>query len=67
MDAKAELQALIDQMSEDEVLHLTDLINNKNDPDELTPEEMADVLEALAEYERGETVTFEEVKAKYGW
>ena len=65
MEAKAELIAMVQGLTESEAERLLDYINNLNDPDELTPEEMADHLEAMAEYERGETISFEEVKAKY--
>lgn len=66
MEAKAELIAMIGQMTDDQAGRLLDFVNNLNDPDTLTDEEMADVLEGLAEYERGETITLEKVKLKYG-
>ncbi|MBA4179478.1 MAG: hypothetical protein C0506_02720 [Anaerolinea sp.] len=66
MEAKAELQALIDRMTEDEVLDLIDFINNKNDPDELTAEEMAELDEIEREMAAGDYITLEEFRAKYG-
>lgn len=65
MEAKAELLALIDRMTEDEVLDLIDFIDNKNDPDELTPEEMAELADIEKEMAAGEYITFDELKAKY--
>ncbi len=62
---KDELHQMIDGMTLEAAELLLDMINNHNDTDELTPEEEAAVAEALAEFERGEYVTMEELQAKY--
>ncbi len=61
---KDELHQLIDQMSMDEAQQLLDYLNMKADPDELTPEEEAEVAESLAEIERGEFDTLDEFRRK---
>ena len=66
MEARAELQALIDRMSEDKVLDLIDFINNTNAPDELTPEEMAELGAIEKDMAAGDYITYEECKEKYG-
>jgi hypothetical protein len=64
--AKAELAAIIDAMTTEEAERLLDYLHMLADPDELTPEEEAEVLKAMAEYEAGETVSGDEIKRKYG-
>ncbi len=66
MGPKAELHALIDRLSEDDALKLLDYVNNLNDPDTLTDDEMAELLQIEAEMEAGEYVTLAEFKDKYG-
>ncbi len=61
---KDELHQLIDQMSMDDAQQLLDYLNMKADPDELTPEEEAEVAESLAEIERGEFDTLDEFRRK---
>ena len=65
MEAKAELLAMVQGLTEGEAERLLDYINNLNDPDDLTPEETVEHHEAMAEYERGETITLQEARAKY--
>ena len=64
--AKAELTALIDAMSDEEAQDLLDYLNMLADPDELTPDEEAAVRKAMAELERGQTVSGDALKQKYG-
>ena len=64
--AKAELTALIDAMSDEEAQDLLDYLNMLADPDELTPEEEAEVRKAMAELEAGNFVTQEEIEREFG-
>jgi hypothetical protein len=64
--AKAELAAIIDAMTTEEAERLLDYLHMLADPDELTPEEEAEVLKATAEIEAGDYVTQEEVELEYG-
>jgi len=49
-----------------EVEDLVDYLNMRADPGTLTQEELADVRKAEAQMARGEYVTLEELRAKYG-
>ena len=64
--SKKHLYELVDTLSRDDALLLIDYINNKLDPDELTPEEAEAVERALLESERGETISGEELKREFG-
>ena len=66
LEAKAELQNLIDRLSDEDALKLLDFVNNLSDPDTLTGEEMAELLVIEAEMEAGDFVTLAEFKEKYG-
>ena len=59
------LHHMIDTMSDDDAQLLLDYLNMKSDPDELTPEEEAEIEEAIKEIERGEYMTLEELRRKY--
>jgi hypothetical protein len=41
------------------------LVKNDGEPEEIDPEDLPDILEALAEVERGEFATDEEVEAAF--
>lgn len=64
MTAKQLLRELVDEMSEEEAERL--LFLYESDEEHFTDEEVREILQAREEMERGETVTWEEVKAKYG-
>ncbi|MCH8847909.1 MAG: hypothetical protein J4N29_00425 [Chloroflexi bacterium] len=49
MTTKDDLHRIIDRLTEEEADQLLDSINLKADPDELTPEEAADVARIRAE------------------
>lgn len=66
MEAKAALVEMIGEMTDREAERLLDYINNRNDPDELTPEEIAELDEIEAEVAAGDVIGFEEFRAKYG-
>ena len=60
------LHHLIDTMSDDDAQLLLDYLNMRADPDELTPEEEAEVEQALQEIERGEYDTLDDFRRKIG-
>ena len=66
MEPRAELHVLIDQLSDEDALRLLDYVNDLNDPDTLSDEEMAELLGIEAEMEAGDYVTLAEFKEKYG-
>lgn len=66
MTAKESLRQLIDEMSDEEAEELLDYLNLLADPDSLTEDELAKVLEAEAAIARGEFLTLKELRAKYG-
>lgn len=57
---------LVDGLTPGEVEDLVDYLNMRADPGTLTQEELADVRKAEAQMARGEYVTLEELRAKYG-
>lgn len=63
---KAELHALIETLSQKEAEDFLDYINLQLDPDELTPEEEEAVLKAMAEFERGETISGADLERELG-
>jgi hypothetical protein len=63
---KDELRAIIETLSTEQAEMLLDFINMQLDPDELTPDEEAEVLQAMAEFERGETISGEELERELG-
>ena len=66
MTAKDALRERVDEMTEDEAADLLDFVALQDDPDELSDDDVAAVLEARAAVVRGEYFTAEEIKAKYG-
>ncbi len=66
MTAKESLRQLIDEMTNEEAEELLDYLNLLADPDKLTEDELARVVEAEAAIERGEFLTLRELRAKYG-
>lgn len=64
--AKESLRQLIDEMTNEEAEELLDYLNLLADPDKLTEDELARVVEAEAAIERGEFLTLRELRAKYG-
>ena len=66
MTAKAELQVVIEAMSDDEAERLLDYINMRNDPDEATPEDLAAFARAKAEFARGEGIWGEDLERQLG-
>ena len=65
-DARATLHALIDSMTEAQAEDLLDYLNMLADPDELTPEEVEAVRQAMGEFERGETIPGEQLERELG-
>lgn len=66
MTAKAELQVVIEAMSDEEAERLLDYINMRNDPDEPTPEDLAALARARGEFAGGDYVTLEQLEAELG-
>ena len=64
--AKQEIHQLVEAMSEAEAEDLLDYLNMLSDPDELTPEELADVRAIKARMDAGDFATAEEIKAEFG-
>jgi hypothetical protein len=64
--AKESPWQLIDEMSDEEAEELLDYLNLLADPDTLTDDELAKVVEAKAAIERGEFLTLRGLRAKYG-
>ena len=62
MSAKAELQVVIEAMSDAEAERFLDYINLRNDPDEASPEDLAAHALGKAEIERGEFVWGEDLE-----
>ena len=65
-DTRATLHKMIDEMSQEALADLLDYLNLLSDPDELTPEEEAQVRQAMAELERGETIDGETLRRELG-
>jgi hypothetical protein len=63
---KQELHELIETLSAEDAADLLDYINMRLDPDELTPEEEEAVLRARDEFERGETMSGEQLRRELG-
>ena len=63
MTTKDALHRIIEQLSDDEAERLLDWLNLQADPDDLTPEEVADLDRVRAEMQRGEYVTLDQFKA----
>lgn len=61
--AKQEIHQLVDAMTDAEAEDLLDYLNMLTDPDELTPEEDAEIL---ARMKAGDSFSLEEVKAELG-
>jgi len=66
MTVKEAFKERIDQMSDDEAQDLLDLLALREESDELSAEELAQVAEAEAEFARGDFVTREELLRKHG-
>ena len=66
MDERAALHALIDELPDDEVADLLDYVNNLLDPDELTEDEFAEVLQVKADVDKGHYITLRELNERYG-
>ncbi len=65
MTAKQALREAIESLTEDQAENLLDYVNMLRDPDELTEDELQEVLLAEAEVKAGKYITLEELKAKY--
>jgi predicted Zn-dependent peptidase len=63
MTAKELLREIVDEMSEDEAQWLLDLYESEEE--EFNEEEIAEILKAREEMERGEFVTQEEFERRY--
>ena len=57
------LHELVEELSEEDALDLLDFLQMADDPDELTPEELAELEEIDAAMERGEYITLEDLRA----
>ncbi len=64
--AKQELLSRIESMSAAEAEDLLDYLNMLADPDELSAEEERAVHKAMAEFERGETVSGADLEREFG-
>lgn len=56
---------MVETMTEEEAEQLLDYLNMLADPDELTEDELAEVMEAERRMKQGEFVTLAELRAKY--
>lgn len=66
MTAKQALREIVESLTEEEAEQLLDYLNMLADPDELTEEELAEVVEIERRMKGGEYVTLAELHAKYG-
>ena len=67
MTAKEALRRRIDDMTDDEAAELLDRLEwESNEPETLTPEELAEVLPGEEEARRGEVVDGDALLRKYG-
>jgi hypothetical protein len=64
--SRDDLHALIDRLSDEEVEDLLDTLNNLADPDTLTDDERLAVQEGAEQIARGEYITREGLRSKYG-
>ena len=67
MTAKESLRDVLEELSEEDARRVLAFCEEELGYEELTGEEVEAVLQGEAEIARGEFVTGEELKRKYGW
>jgi hypothetical protein len=65
MTAKQALREIVETLTEEEAEQLLDYLNMLADPDELSEEELAEVVEIERRMKQGEYVSLGELRAKY--
>lgn len=63
---KDELHELVDAMDETEAVRLLAMIGLRTDPDDLTPEEEASIIEAMKDFDEGRTIRGEDLERELG-